>query len=693
MAAGARAAHNRSGFPGILQELALAQNTVRFGTFGSAGACQVRSACLLASPGYAGRPGLATMCGICGATGREARSKAERMLQTIMHRGPDATGYFDDDTIALAHARLSIIDLDTGSQPMSYADGRYVTVYNGEIYNHRSVRKTLEGRGHKFRTTSDTEVILAAYAEWGQACLHRLRGMFAFALWDTANRSLWLVRDRLGIKPLYYGINGREITFASETKAVVASLPARPSVDAVALHQVMNYRFVRGTRTMWEGIHRLPPGHTLLWRDGDIQIQRYWECPQASETMDLGTSELAELLESAVAEHLVSDVPVASFVSGGLDSTAIVAWAKPHLHFPMQNYCLNFGTRHDETIHARAASAEMGLDFRSIDMRPTDFKHLEKVIWHLDEPVGDAIAIATYVLAERASERTKVVLTGEGADEIFGGYIHHRAMRAADLLGSVHMAGIASHLAGAVRMLPQQFLGKVFPYPGTIGATGKNRIQELVAAVATPGALYRSLTQVFGRAGWSSLYSPSFAATINDVETAEDERARHCEARDGSALAAAIRMDLEEWLPNYTLHRLDRLLMAHGLEGRVPFLDHRVVEAALRLPAVRLLSPFREKKALRKAAPETIRRWADRPKQAFSVPLDEPAFARAAGLQIKDLITSALDSRRGYLSREELEKYLHVETGDLLTSKQVMAIATTEAWHRVFVDQPHLSPA
>jgi asparagine synthase (glutamine-hydrolysing) len=615
------------------------------------------------------------------------------MLQTILHRGPDEVGHFNNDTVALAHARLSIIDLNTGTQPMSYANGRYVIVYNGEIYNHRSVREMLEGRGHKFRTSSDTEVILAAYVEWGRACLDRLRGMFAFALWDTADRSLWLVRDRLGIKPLYYAVNGREITFGSETKAVVASLPTRPSVDAVALHQVMNYRFVRGTRTMWEGIHRLPPGHTLRWHDGDIQIERYWQAPAASESADLETAELADLLEGAVTEHLVSDVPVASFVSGGLDSTAVAAWAKPHLQFPMQTYCLNFGTRHDETHHARAASAEMELDFRAIEMRPADFRHLEKVMWHLDEPVGDAIAIATYVLAEQASTGTKVVLTGEGADEIFGGYIHYRALRSVDVLGKARLAGLTSRLAGVVPMIPQQFLGKVFPYPGTIGAAGKDRIQQLVTAIGTPGAPYRNLTQVFGREGWSRLYSPAFAATVNDVEAQEDERARQTEARDGSALAAAIRMDLEEWLPNYTLHRLDRLLMAHGLEGRVPFLDHRVVEAALRLPAASLLSPFQEKKALRKAAPERIRRWADRPKQAFSVPLDEPAFAEAAGSQIKELIASAIDSRRGSLSTGELERYLHFGTGDLLSSKQVMAIATTEAWHRVFVDQPHASLA
>ncbi len=633
------------------------------------------------------------MCGICGATGQGARSRSERMLQTILHRGPDATGYFSDDTIALGHARLSIIDLNTGSQPMTYADGRYVITYNGEIYNHRSLRETLEGRGHEFRTSSDTEVILAAYAEWGRACLQRLRGMFAFALWDTVERSLWLARDRLGIKPIYYLVNGGDIAFASETKALVASLPARPTVDSVALHQVMNYRYVRGARTMWEGIRRVPPGHTLYWHDGHVQLERYWEPPPASETADISTRELAELLESAVSEHLVSDVPVASFVSGGLDSTAVAAWACPHLRFPMQTFCLDFGTRHDETPHAEAASHHMGLDFHKVGMRPGDFRHLEKVMWHLDEPVGDAIAIATYVLGAEASEHAKVVLTGEGADEIFGGYIHHRAMRAADLLGRAHLTPLAARMAGLVRMLPQAVLGRAFPYPGTIGEAGKDRIQNLVSSIATGGRLYRNLTQVFGPAGWSSLYTPSFAATINDSEVAEDERARQRQARDGSGLAAAIRMDLEEWLPNYTLHRLDRLLMAHGLEGRVPFLDHRVVEAALLLPADRLLSPFREKRALRKAAPRRIRRWAQRPKQAFAVPLDEPTFARAASSRIKALISSAIDSKRGYLSTRELEKYLHIETGDLLTSKQIMAVATTEAWHRVFVDPPHPRPA
>lgn len=627
------------------------------------------------------------MCGICGTTGQNTQTTT-RMLQTILHRGPDDTGYFSDHGISLGHARLSIIDIDAGTQPMSYANGRYVVVYNGEIYNHVSVRTTLEDRGHVLQTNSDTEILLAAYAEWGRGCLHRLRGMFAFALWDTVDQSLWLVRDRLGIKPLYYCISGQNIAFASETKALLASMPQQPAVDVVALHQVMNYRYVRGERTMWKGIRRLLPGHSMYWRDGHPQLEQYWAPPPPNDGPPPTTQELSEILENAVAEHLVSDVPVAAFLSGGLDSTAISSWARSHLASPMKSFCLEFGTHHDETTHAKMASDKLGLEFHSVQMDPTAFQNLEKVIWHLDEPIGDAIAVATYILASEASQHSKVVLTGEGADEIFGGYIHHRAIRTADLLNSAGMGQIISRMSHLVKLIPSNVLSKGFPYPGVIGDAGKTRIQDLVGSMATTDTLYRNLTQIFNHRELSHLYTDQFMAEISDSEKFEDERMRdHCK-QYGSGLSAAIRMDLTEWLPNYTLHRLDRLLMAHGLEGRVPFLDHRVVEAALRIPLNRLLTPFQEKKELRKCAPGNIRQWAARPKQAFSVPLDDRGFALAATSQIKQLIASAIDANRGYLSQDALRYYLDFSPGDLLTSKQVLSVVMTEVWHQVFVDRP-----
>lgn len=626
------------------------------------------------------------MCGICGATGPNASTQVSRMIPVLSHRGPDAQGTWNGPGITIGHTRLSIIDLATGDQPMAYANGSLRISYNGEIYNYRRLRDRLRGRGHTFITHSDTEVILASYAEWGPKCVDELIGMFAFAIWDQHQRVLFLARDRLGIKPLYFVESDGELAFASEAKALLARSPQRPSVDPLSVHQALNYRYVRGDASMFQGLKRLPPAHVAEWRDGRLTISRYWSLPAASPDASNPRAELPRVMQEVVTDHLESDVAVSAFVSGGLDSTALAAWALESGSRQMDAFCMDFGTTHDEGGHAATASEALGLTFHPVRMTPNDFGRLREVAWHLDEPIADAITVATFILAEHAARHTKVVLSGEGADEVFAGYIHLRAIRSGDLLHGRHGWAAVAVARAFARILPGSLLEAAFPYPGRLGVSGRQMVHRILAGLRDPVATYRTLTQMFTQDERRDLYTEDFYAATMAYESAETERTRQLMAKSTSGLAGAMRLDAEDWLPNYTLHRLDRLLMAHGIEGRVPYVDHRVVEYALRLPPRALVSPLREKLALRSAAPTSIRRWANRPKQAFTVPLDDPAFGRAGHQAIGALLDDTIDADRGYFRREKLTAIAAGSTGDLLGSKRAMALAMLEAWHQVFVD-------
>ena len=628
------------------------------------------------------------MCGICGATGPSANTRVARMVKLLSHRGPDATGTWSNEHISIGHTRLSIIDLTTGEQPMQYANGALRISFNGEIYNYQSLRQQLQGRGHTFATTSDTEVIAAAFSEWGVRCVDKLIGMFAFAIWDERNKKLFLARDRLGIKPLYYQEHGGTFAFASETKALLTTSTGGFTVDPISVHQVASYRYVRGESTMIKGIKRLPPAHFAEWDTSGLKISRYWSLPQSSESLGNNRQDLSPLMQKVVEDHLVSDVPVGAFVSGGLDSTALAAWAMETGISDMDAFCMEFESIHNESDHAEKASRALGMTFNPVRMEASDFGKLREIAWHLDEPIGDAIAIATFSLAERAARQTKVVLSGEGADEIFAGYIHLRAIRMGDMLNGPLGAAIVAIGRSIAGITPNRLLQAAFPYPGTLGTDGSQLVRRLLTGLRNPTTTYRALTQLFSPEQRRTLYCPDFHDQITEYESAETNKAQAVMTDSSSGLAGAIRLDIEEWLPNYTLHRLDRLLMAHGLEGRVPYADHRIVEFASQLPANALISLTREKLALRSAAPSSIRPWSRRPKQAFTVPLDDPTFAQTGHGVVKQLIYDMIDARRGYFVSDELAGIANKVTGSLLSSKQAVALAMLEAWHQVFIDSP-----
>src|SRR5687767_1961486 len=376
------------------------------------------------------------MCGIAGIVASDALTADERvrvplMRDTLSHRGPDDAGLFTDERAALAHRRLSIVDLAAGHQPLANEDETIWIVFNGEIYNHADIRPDLESAGHQYRTRSDTETIVHAYEQWGDACVERLRGMFAFAIWDAPHRRLLLARDRLGVKPLYWTVAHGRLLFASEIKAILESGLVKPQANEAAIPELLGTRYLSGTETLYRGIHRLMPGHTLVYEAGTVTVRPYWDIPigQPSEELaSLPERELVErftaLLEESVRIRLMADVPLGMFLSGGLDSSAIAALMARMIDRPLQTFSVAFKQRaFSELDYAREVATAIGADAHEIVIDDQDFfTALPRLIWHEDEPIAHPSSVPLYFVSALAARHVKVVLTGEGSDELLAGY-------------------------------------------------------------------------------------------------------------------------------------------------------------------------------------------------------------------------------------------------------------------------------
>ncbi|BAU48095.1 asparagine synthase [Sulfurifustis variabilis] len=550
------------------------------------------------------------MCGIAAIVGREltpAHPGIEAMVAALAHRGPDADGIARLDGCHLGHARLSILDLAGGAQPMTYA-GRYWITFNGEIYNHAELRDELIRLGHRFATRSDTEVILAAYAQWGEACLDRLRGMWAFAIWDARERALFASRDLFGEKPLYYGQTPEgTLLFASEIKSLLASGALTPRLDRSAVDAFLALGYVPPHRTIYTEIRTLPPGHWMTWRDGRARVVRYWRPGLAPEPMDIG--EAAEALRArvdvAVRRQMTADVPVGAFLSGGHDSSTIVALMGQHSTRPVQTFSVGFGRWIDERPYARAVAKQYGTEHHEVDLGAPDVGALlERMARVYDEPFMDASHIPTFLIAEFARRRVKVVLTGDGADELFGGYAWYPLIAAAAAVPGSLLAWLV--LRSASRMIGDRVAALVL-YSRALG---------LAARTADTWQRYVRYRLVFGDAERRALWAGEAPAT-------EDWLPRAYYRQDGRNLGfdAALYFDLAAFLPGDILVKVDRAAMAHGLETRAPFLDRDVVELALRLPAALKVSGRKTKIAFKRAFADL---WppalAARGKQGFAGP-------------------------------------------------------------------------
>lgn len=637
------------------------------------------------------------MCGIFGFAGFDEPGALARMGLRLRHRGPDDEGFHEHGDVHLGMRRLSIIDVQGGRQPAYGEDGAVAAVYNGEIYNFTALMAALTDRGHRFRTRCDTEVIVHAWEDEGVACLPRLSGMFAFAVHDRRDGSLTLARDRTGMKPLYYHWDGARLVFASEIKAILECAHVPRRADPAAVDAYLALRYVPNPATMFEGIRVLPAGHFLRLADGRLEVRRWWDVP-LSAGPHLSEAESIEAFDEcfvrSVRRHMVSDVPIGAYLSGGVDSSAIVA-TMGRLGPPARTFALGFGAPTDETGQARTLAERLGCEHTEVVCRPEHFDLLPKMIWHLERPIGDALILAYYLLAQETSRHVKVVLAGEGADELFAGYSFHKVLLWTERYRQLVPGAFNRRVvAEAVRRAPVDLLDRFFTFPANLGREGRARVADFLAGYDERGlyGIYTWLRTLFSPADRDRLYSDAYrAAPKLDTLVAHDayQAGRAvADPRSASFLDRLLALQFDDWLQDFALLRQDKSSMAHSLELRLPFLDADLVDLAFRMPRRAKVRGLVDKAVERAWAervlpPENTRRK----KNPFYMPaeffFDQPAAARL----IDATLSPDVVRRRGLFDPAAVQALLGRMAGrEFLVVKQVMALVILELWHQIFID-------
>lgn len=616
------------------------------------------------------------MCGIVGyAAAPQTRvpsaSVGEAMNAAILHRGPDDGGLYRDDAVMLGMRRLAIIDLGGGHQPMLRDDGCLVLVFNGEIYNYRRLRKELEGQGHQFLTDSDSEVILAAYEAWGERAVERLEGMFAFALWDRRRQQLLLARDRLGKKPLFVWDGPSGIGFASELKSLLPLPGFERRIDPSVLPGYFAFGYVPSPRSIFQGVRKLPAGHYAVYRQGRLEETCYWRLetqPGFKGTEAEAEVELHERLDAAVADRLVADVPFGAFLSGGLDSSVVVALMAQRMSQPVKTFSIGFKeARYSELSDARRVANHLGTDHHELVVEPEATALVDKLVWHLDEPFADSSALPTFLVSELARPHVKMILSGDGGDESFAGYDRYLRFLALERLGPLRgAAALGARAVGSfwpgpfgqrLRRVGQR-LGESFP-DSYLSGVALSRPEQMRALLGAAGEeAYRSLHPLF---------------PIGDRRPMIDR---------------IVAADIGSYLLDDILVKLDRMTMAASIEGRAPLLDHRVVEFAVRLPAHLRVRHGRGKYLLRQVA----RRWLptdilDKPKQGFAIPLPE-WFRGRLGEMAADVFASRAFRERGWVAANYVDGLLaEHRAGRADHSEPLWQVLMLERWAARFIDE------
>jgi asparagine synthase (glutamine-hydrolysing) len=629
------------------------------------------------------------MCGIAGFASSgvlalEDRVRAGQMADVLEHRGPDGVGLWTDDHAALVHRRLSIVDLAGGHQPLSNEVGSIWVSFNGEIYNHRDLRAQLEASGHRYRTHSDTETIVHAYEEWGDECVHRLRGMFAFAMWDAPRRRLLLVRDRLGIKPLYWARSGVRVVFASEIKAILASGLVIPEANDSVLPELLATRYVSGAETLFKGVHALLPGHRLVFEDDRVRTEQYWDVP-----LDGPDPELARLpdvdivdrfrskLKESVRLHLMSDVRVGVFLSGGIDSTAIAALMAGELDRPVDAFSVAFADRScNELAYAREAARFIGATSHEVVIDDHDFfGALPRALWHEDEPIAHPSSIPLHFVSALARDHVKVVLTGEGSDELLAGYGKYPRALLNWTAGGVYEQLVPDALRSAVAttMVPH--------VPGRVGQLVR---RSFLAMPRRPAEMFLDNFAGMPLQLQRSLLRTT-AANSRDVYAASLAYFESSPERTG-ILDRLLYTDIKTYLVEL-LMKQDQMSMSMSIESRVPFLDHELVEFASRLPQRMKLNRFTTKRVLREAAkgliPPAI---LDRPKMGFPVPFSR-WVQNGWNSVARDVLLDRQTGERGLLDQEAVERLLDAHRdGSQSGGDAIWALMNLELWYRTFID-------
>jgi len=622
------------------------------------------------------------MCGICGKlqfdpAGSVAPSLVRDMLGTLKHRGPDGDGVYVSGNVGLGHCRLSIIDLDSGQQPLANEDGSIWIVFNGEIYNYQELRRELVSQGHQFRTQSDTEVIVHLYEEHGEDCVHRLRGMFAFAIWDGRRRRLFLARDRVGIKPLYYRLGKTGLSFASEIKALFVDSESEPEVDPAMVDRFLTYFYMPGEETLFRGIKKVAPGHHVVVENGRHKVTQYWDLQFHVRPRSFGEAreELQHLLEETVRLHMISDVPVGFLLSGGVDSTAMLGLASAQSDRPLNSYTLGFSESNvrDERPYARLAAETYRSIHHDMTISAKDFvDFLPRYVWHMEEPVCEPPAIALYYVSRLARQDVKVLISGEGGDEAFAGYQTYRNILWIERLKRAcgPMTGVlrrGAEVAGSLTGLSG--FSKYAPYTTTAFE------KYYYSRTSDPWRFFNARFREF--------YSPEFVATVDKEQSAlpTSSAIANC---NSDVVNQMLYVDTKTWLPDDLLVKADKMTMANGLELRVPLLDHKILEFAAALPGkfkVRgFTTKFIAKETLKSLVPQQI---LDRKKTGFPVPYDSWMRGELKGW-LQDLLLDRTTVSRGYFQKSSVEGLLSVNASTGKYAKEIFSLATLELMHRQF---------
>lgn len=635
-----------------------------------------------------------SVCGIAGKVSTDSevdRALLGRMCEAIRHRGPDSRGEFIGEGAALGIQRLAIIDLDTGDQPIANEDESIIVVLNGEVYNYRELRAELERAGHRFSTRTDTEVIVHLYEELADDCVHRLRGMFAFALWDRRRRRMLIARDRLGKKPLFYSQRDSTLWFASEAKAILQDPTVPRDVDYDAVDAFLHFGYVPDPLSTFAALRKLPPAQLLTWEDGVVRTRRYWRLSYARDARYRRAEEAHEAIRESLLEatclRMRSDVPLGAFLSGGVDSTAVVAAMAKQASGTVKTFSVGFDVdRFDETVYAREVAALFGTDHTEMQLEADALEVLPKLVWHYGEPFADESAIPSLYLAASAAQHVKVALNGDGGDESFAGYGHYLSG-----LVATRLAGVPAPVARAGGAIAKAVGGD----PPRFAAA--RRARWLATAMTLPqDELALLMAARFNQAERARLYTGEFKAELERLRplSAPGVIARAVADSDApTSLERFMDADINTYLPSDLLVKMDIATMAHSLEVRSPLLDHEFMELAASLPTELKLRGRQRKVGLKDA----LRAWVpdhilDRPKMGFSVPLAEWFRGRLRTMP-EEILLDTRSRERGILRPEAVRRLIddHLERrAD--NSRKLWALLQLELWFRSYVDPPVPQP-
>ncbi len=628
------------------------------------------------------------MCGIVGFINNSGKPASPEILrgmnEAIIHRGPDEDGFFIRDHVGMAMRRLSIIDLAGGKQPIHNTDKTKWIVFNGEIYNYQELRDDLDSRGHRFYTNSDTEVIVHLYDLYGADCVQHLRGMFAFAIWDTADRSLFLARDRVGKKPLLYSLQpGGDIVFGSEFSALLMHPSIGREPDPAAINAYLSFSCVPAPLTAFRQIRKLEPGHWLRWKAGDINIERYW-LPDPSKKIKISEHEAVEettrLVHEATKLRMISEVPLGAFLSGGVDSSIVTALMARESSKPVKTFSIGFEEQDfSELKYAKRVAEHIGAEYHEFIVKPDAADILPTLVDHYGEPYADSSALPTYYVSRETRKFVTVALNGDGGDESFAGYERYAAMVLAERL---------SRFPGDLVRGAAGVLLRAVPTSDVRRSRVRDAKRFLAAASLPTAERYFRWNSAFYRDGKTELLTEDFQRSVNGSDPSSFIEQRFAAARGLGVLDATMLADQLTYLPNDLLVKVDIAAMANSLEARSPFLDHRVIEFAASLPEHLKMKRMQPKSLLKQVAAKLVPRdVVYRRKMGFGVPIGK-WFRGELNALLRDTLLSDRSLKRGIVRPEQLRRYVEEHSaGTADHAAQLWVLLMLEMWFRRSIDR------